>query len=141
MKYRIEDRGDYLLAEVQARESAAEMRTFLTAAKDACLEHGQPKLLISVRSSRAVFKAEDYGLSGYVNQMVSPACRVALVGDSSELQHAHDYIVIVARQQGVNVRAFREVRDAARWLGSAEDREAPGGGSDLAQPGRPPKLA
>ncbi len=143
MKVRIEARASYLYAEVQGRESADDMRAFLTEVKQACVQHGQPRILISVRLSRPVFKAEDYGLGGevrgYVNQLVTPSCRVALVGDSAELNHAHDYIALVARQQGVKARAFREPLEAARWLESEESFLQPGG-SDFLQPAGAPKL-
>jgi len=122
MKYAIQNKGDHLHAELHKRESAADMRAFLLAVKQACRENGQPNVLICVRDSRAVFKAEEYGLSGYVNDLVTPGCRVALVGDSTELHHAHDYVVLVARQQAINARAFRDVRAALEWLRSGEDR-------------------
>ena len=139
MNYRLEQRDGYLLAELAGRESAADMRAFLTAVKSACLEHGQPRILMSVRDSRAVFKAEDYGLSGYANDMVTPSCRIALVGDSSELHHAHEYIVLVARQQNVNVRAFRDVPSASGWLASGVV-PAPVAASDFLEPVGAPKL-
>ena len=124
MKYSIQDRGAYLHADVEGRESAAEMRAFLVAVKAACRSHAQANVLISVHGSRAIFKAEEYGLDGaargWLNDLVTSGCRVALVGDTVELQHAHDYIVLVARQQGINARAFREPRAAVEWL-----REAP----------------
>jgi len=118
------------------------MRAFLEAVKAACLEHGRPSVLMLVRESRAVFKPEDYGLAGgFVEGMVTSACRVALVGDSSELQHAHEYIALVARQQGMNVRSFRDAAAALRWLASAEADAAGAPGSDRLEPAGPPKLA
>jgi hypothetical protein len=111
------------------------MRVFLEAAKAACGEHGCPRILISVRDSRPVFKAEDYGLSGETQRLAlaTPACRIALLGDSSEHHHAHEYVEIVARQQGVNVKAFRAEAQALDWLRGAS--------LDALQPGRAPKLA
>jgi hypothetical protein len=131
MKYSIQSRVDHLHAELENRETAADMRAFLLAVKQACRENGQRNVLLCVRDSRAIFKAEEYGLSGemrgYLSDLVTPGCRVALVGDSSELHHAHDYVVLVARQQGINARAFRDVRAALEWLRSPEDRSpAPG---------------
>lgn len=138
MKYSIQQKGDHLHAELQNRETAAEMRTFLLAVKQACRENGQCNVLLSVRDSRAVFKAEEYGLTGdlrgYLADLVTPGCRVALVGDSIELHHAHDYVVLVARQQGINARAFRDPRAALEWLRSAEDR-SPSPQADAARPG------
>jgi hypothetical protein len=120
MKYGIEARGGHLLAELRGSETAADMREFLLAVKTACVEHACPRVLLSVRASRAMFKLEDYGLSGAsqgdANELVTPACRIALVGDSSELNHAHDYVELVARQQRINVKSFRDVSSAEKWL-------------------------
>lgn len=142
MKYSIQDRGGYLHADVEGRESAAEMRAFLVAVKAACRSHTQPNVLISVHGSRAIFKAEEYGLGGstrgWLNDMLTPGCRVALVGDTIELQHAHDYVVLVARQQGINARAFREPRAAAGWLREAPAQVPVPEAQDPAP--RPPKL-
>ena len=108
------------------------MRVFLEATKAACGEHGCPRILICVRDSRPVFKTEDYGLSTYASSLVTSECRIALLGDASEHHHAHEYVELVARQQGVNARAFRTEADALQWL-----REA----LDAFQPGRAAKLA
>jgi hypothetical protein len=125
MKFRVEPRGGHLLAELQGRETAAQMRKFVLAVRLACREHRCMRILVSVRASRPMFKAEDYGLSGavrgYVNDIISPSCRVALVGDSSEMHHAHEYVELVARQQHLNVKAFRDAAAAAQWLEAAPD--------------------
>jgi hypothetical protein len=125
VKYAIEPRYGYLSAEIAQRESARDMKEFALAVKSACLEHGCPRILMSVRESRTVFKAEEYGLAGdspgYASGLVTPSCRIALVGDNSELNHAHEYVELVARQQKLNVRAFRDRQAAVRWLRSADD--------------------
>lgn len=119
MRFSIEPRQGYLHASLEGRDTAEEMREFLLAVHAASKEHDCAKVLISIRRSRAMFKAEDYGLNGYVNEIVTPACQIALVGDSEEIHSANEYIEVVARQQGVNVRAFRDERVAARWIGGA----------------------
>ena len=116
MRFSIEPRGDHLLASLQGRETGAEMREFLIAVHAACGEHKCPKILMSIRASRPVFKPEDYGITTYVNDLVTPKCQVALVGDTPELHAAHEYIEVCARQQGMNVRAFRDEAGALRWL-------------------------
>lgn len=125
MKITIEPRGGHLLAELEGRETAADMREFVLAVRLASRRHGCMRILVSVRASRPMFKAEDYGLSGasrgYVNEFISPSCRVALVGDSSELHHAHEYVELIARQQHLNVRSFRDAVAAAEWLEAAPD--------------------
>jgi hypothetical protein len=121
VRYSIEARGGYLACAVSGRDTADDMREFLHAVQAACRSHGCPKILMTVRNSRIIFKPEDYGLSSYVLELVSPACQVALVGDSQELNAAHEYIEVVARQQQINARAFRDEASALRWLkGEAE---------------------
>jgi hypothetical protein len=119
MRFSIAARADHLLAEISGRETAHDMREFLVAVQAACREHGRPKILMRVTRSRPVFKPEDYGLSGYVNDLVTPKCQVALLGDTAELNAAHEYIEVVARQQNVNVRAFSDEASALRWLEGA----------------------
>jgi hypothetical protein len=125
MKFSIEARPGYLHAEVYERNTAEEMRTFLLAVHAACREHGAARILISVRQSRAVFKPEEYGLPGYADELVTPECKIAVLGDTSEVNAANEYIEMVARQKGLKLRAFRDERAALRWLtgtGSANRR-------------------
>jgi hypothetical protein len=119
MRFSIERRDGYLHATLFGRDTAEEMRDFLLAVHAACQEHGIPKILMTVRQSRAVFKPEDYGLNGYVKDLVTPACQIALVGDTDEVNAANEYIEVVARQQGVNVHAFRNESAALRWMSGA----------------------
>lgn len=125
MKHWIEARGDHLYAALAGRETAAQMREFLLAVQAACRTHACPKILMSVRASRPVFRPEEYGLAGekggYASELVTPACQVALLGDSAELNAAHEYIEVCARQQNMNVRAFRDEAAALRWLRSGAD--------------------
>lgn len=121
MRYSIELRGDHLLASLHGRETGEEMREFLVAVHAACGRHGCPKILMTIRASRPVFKPEDYGLASYVNELVTPKCQVSLVGDTHELNAAHEYIELCARQQNMNVRAFRDEAAALRWLRGAPE--------------------
>ena len=123
MRFSIEPRAGYLLATLHGRDTAEQMREFLLAVRSACRERDMPRILISVRQSRAIFKPEDYGLGGYANELATPACQIALVGDTDEVNSANEYIELVARQHGMNVRAFREEPAAAGWLtGAAASR-------------------
>ena len=127
MRFSVEPRPGYVYATLEGRDTAAQMREFLLAVHGASKQHDCPKIVISIRRSRAVFKPEDYGLSGekpgYVNELVTPSCQIALVGDSEEVNSANEYIELVARQQGVNVRAFREEGPALRWVAGPGARE------------------
>lgn len=117
MKFSIEPRGGYLHAVLAGRDTAEEMREFLLAVHAACGEHATPKVLISLRQCRAVFKPEDYGLNSYAGELATPACQIAVVGDTEDVNAANEYIEMVARGQGLNVRAFRDEHSALRWLG------------------------
>src|SRR5688572_11796248 len=123
MQFKIEPRDGHLCATLVGRDTADETRRFLLAVHAACRQHETPRILISIRRSRAMFKPEDYGLNGYVRELVTPACQIALVGDTDEVNTANEYIELVARQQGVNLRAFRNEASALRWLKGAS---APG---------------
>lgn len=119
MRFGIEPRGDHLYASLRGRETGEEMREFLVAVHAACGEHKCPRILMSIRASRPVFKPEDYGISTYVNELVTDKCQIALVGDTRELNAAHEYIEVCARQQNMNVRAFADEAAALRWLRGA----------------------
>ena len=121
MRYSIDARSGYLACTVSGRETADDMREFLHAVQAACKQYACPKILMTVRSSRVIFKPEDYGLSSYVLELVSPNCQIALLGDSQELHAAHEYIEVVARQQDINARAFRDEASALRWLEGAPE--------------------
>lgn len=123
MQFHVEPRSGYIRAAVEGRDTADEMREFLLAVHAASKQHDCARIVISIRRSRAVFKPEDYGLNGYVNELVTPACQIALVGDTQEIHSANEYIELVARQQGVNVRAFREESAAVRWVAGPGARE------------------
>src|SRR5436190_15806499 len=116
MRFSVDLRQGYLAAELVGRQTADDMREFLHAVQAACRQHACPRILMTVRSSRVMFKPDDYGLSSYVPELVSPACQIALLGDSQELHAAHEYIELVARQQHINARAFRDETSALRWL-------------------------
>jgi hypothetical protein len=119
MRFSIEPRGDHLHASLQGRETGQEMREFLVAVHAACGQYQCPRILMSIRASRPVFKPEDYGISTYVHELVTDKCRIALVGDTRELNAAHEYIEVCARQQNMNVRAFADEAAALRWLRGA----------------------
>jgi hypothetical protein len=124
MNFAIRVHAGYLHAELLDRETAAEMREFLLAVHAACIEHECSKVLLDIRRSRPIFKAEDYGLSGYANEIVGRRCQIALLADDRELHAAHEYIELVARQQSLNVKSFRDYTSAILWLQSVAALEA-----------------
>jgi hypothetical protein len=119
MRYTIESREGYVRAALWERETAAQMREFLEAVRAACEENASSRVVIVVRRSRPAFKPEDYGLTSYVAELVTSSCQIALVADTDELHSAHEYIEMVARQQNINARAFRDESAALRWMRGA----------------------
>lgn len=119
MRYQIALFPDYLKAEMIERETAEETREFLDAILAAVMQHQVSRLLISVRSSRPIFKVQSYGLYQYLRKAAerSPH-QIALISDSLESRLSQMYIEFLARQYGANVRCFRQEEDAIRWFKS-----------------------
>ena len=115
MAYRITVEADFVRAELAHRETVEETRDFL----QALLRYSEsyPCLLIQVRSSKPVFHVERHGLLEYFRQMArTPAHRIALLAEGADLQASHEYLELLARQRGVNVRSFRDEAAALQWL-------------------------
>ena len=119
MRFTIEPRPGYVRATLWNQETPEQMRQFLVAVSAACQKNASSKVVLVVRRSRPAFKPEDYGLTSYVRDLVTAECQVALVGDTEELRTAHGYVEMLARQQNINARAFRDEASALRWLSRA----------------------
>lgn len=120
MWHQISVESDYLRAELFGRQTALETREFLRALEAYGVERQQPRILISVRCSKPVFTVEKYGIVEYFDRASRYSAKIALLGDSDELRIAHQYIESLARQRGVNVRAFRDEAVALKWLRAIE---------------------
>jgi hypothetical protein len=118
MQFRIDPQpGGYLKAEMTERDTAEETRTFVQAIVAALRDSGIPRVLISIRSSRPVFKVEQWGLSGVLEQIAAiQGLRVAFISDSRETAMSQDYIALIARQRGLAFQAFAAEPDAIAWL-------------------------
>ncbi len=117
MHYRIEAADDHLRAELFGRETAEQTHEFLTALTRKALDAGITRVLISVHNSRPIFKVDRYGISEFFKLAASNrSYRIALLGDSDEVRAAQQYVEVLARQHGANVRAFRAEAPALQWL-------------------------
>jgi hypothetical protein len=110
MRYRITVEPDYVNAELFDRKTAEETRAFLAAVAAECRRHQLSRVLISVQSSRPIFRAEKYGLSSFVELAVK---------FSGKSRIAQEYGAMLARLRGVNVRTFRDKATAIGWLTDA----------------------
>ena len=116
--HRITVETGYLRAELFQRQTLEETRAFLEAVLAAALTHRCPRILIIVRNSKPIFTVERYGFSRYLDLAFQSKYKIALLGDVVEIRIAHQYIAMMARMRGVNLRAWVDERAAIDWLGS-----------------------
>ena len=119
MWFTVKQVDTYLRADVYGRETAEETRRFLQAVADEAQKSGVDRVLISVHSSRPIFRVQEYGLSEFLEAIASrPAHRIAAVADTFEGRLAQQYVVRIARARRLNVRSFSSEEAAAAWLQS-----------------------
>ena len=107
----------YLKADLFDRQTAEEERDALAAITAEARKHACSQILISVHASRPLFKVEQYGLPNYFREFGKILeCRIALTGDSNELRLSQQYIELLARRSGVNVRSFPNEETALSWF-------------------------
>src|SRR5947208_9989123 len=125
MQYKIAMERGFLRADLLERETAEEMRRFLRAVVFESVKHGCPRVLVHVRSSKTLFTVERYGVLETFKRLASdPAHRIALVGDTVEMGMSHDYVALLARQQGITLRNFQNESQAIEWLSNRSRPEA-----------------
>jgi len=123
MHYRIGMERGFLRAELLERETAEETRRFFRAVVFESVKHGCSRVLVHVRSSKTLFTVERFGVLETFKKLASdPAHRIALLGDTVELGMSHDYVVLLARQQGITLRNFKNESEAIEWV---RDRRKP----------------
>ncbi len=98
-----------------------ETQAFLRVVARTALKHRQPRVLISVLSSNPAFTAEKSGFLDVLSCLgADPAHKIALVGDSMELGISHEYVALVGKQHGIQMRSFLNEAMAQRWLEAKE---------------------
>ncbi len=123
MQYKIAMERGFLRADLLERETAEETRRFLRAVVFESVKHGCSRILVHVRSSKTLFTVERYGVLETFKRLASdPAHRIALLGDTVELGMSHDYVALLARQQGITLRNFQNESQAIEWV---KDRRRP----------------
>lgn len=119
MRYQISAGPEYLRAELFNRQTAQETAEFLSAVAEECIQRRCYRVLISVHSSKPIFTVERYGLSSFIELALKHSGQFALLADSRESRIAQEYVVMLARLRGVNVRTFRDEAAAGQWLNGA----------------------
>jgi len=116
MRYTIDVHPGYIKAEMRGRETGDETRTFVSALLAALRQHNTPRVLISVRESRPVFKVEEWGFSDTMSKVLGTGLRVAFIADSKEVAMSQEYIALLGRQKGFDFRSFAAEAEAVEWL-------------------------
>ena len=120
MRYKIEQQPGYLKAEMVERDTAEETAAFVEAIVEALRAGPVDKVLISIRSSRPVFKVEEWKLSAALDKVMSIAgLKVAFIADVREVQMSQEYIALLGRQRGLQFESFNSEAEALAWLTSA----------------------
>jgi len=123
MRYKISATSEYLLAQMTGRETAEEMQAFLRAVVVENKTHRQPFILLDIRASRPLFNVERPGLFDCFKELSRvPSCKIAMLGDTEELCISQDYLALLAEQQGLNVRSFRNRAAVLGWLNERRKR-------------------
>ena len=115
--YTFKQAPGHLRAELFGRRTAEETLQFAAALVAEAKKAPATRILVWVRNSRPIFKVEQHNLSDKFRQLATMKdVRVALLADSDEVRASHQYIEVLAGQQGANVRAFRDEARAMNWL-------------------------
>ena len=117
MHYTFKHAQDHLRAELFGRQTVEETQQFVAALVAEARKLAAARILIWVRNSRPIFKVEPHKLAGQFRRLAGhKALRVALLADSEEVRASHQYLEVLAGQQGAPLRAFRDEPRALAWL-------------------------
>ena len=117
MRFTITPRDGFLLAEMTDRETSEETAEFVRGLVAGLIDHNANRLLISVRSSRPIYKVEGWGLSEAMSRIERiPGLRIAFISDTKEMRMAQEYIRLLVVQRGVAAMNFESEDEAVAWL-------------------------
>ena len=123
MHFTFKQAQGYLRAELFGRQTVEQTLEFVQALIAEARKSAGNRILVWVRNSRPIFKVEPYRISEQFRQLAkNKQLRVALLADSDEVRASHQYIEVLASQQGAKVRAFRDEARALDWL-AAQSQE------------------
>ena len=117
MRFTIEQVGSYIRGDLYERETAEETRQFLEALAAEALKRRVARILISVHSSRALFRAQESFVVPMFH-LLAPlgGHRLALVADTRDVRLAQEYAAVSAVQKGLTVKCFAREDEAIAWL-------------------------
>jgi len=119
MNYTTRPDGDLLRAHIWGRESNDPPSHICKAILEESRKHGLKRILIELSQARPLSDAGQYLLVEKLPALgLTHDHRIALVHNTPGLYEANDMIDLVAKNRGINVRNFPDVRSATEWLHS-----------------------
>jgi len=119
MNYTTRPDGDLLRAHIWGRESNDPPSHICKAILEESRKHGLKRILIELSQARPLSDASQYLLVEKLPALgLAHDHRIALVHNTPGLYEANDMIDLVAKNRGINVRNFPDVRSATEWLHS-----------------------
>jgi len=119
MSFTIRYDGDLLRAHVWGRETDNPPSHICRLILKECRRHGLKRILIELNQERPLSDASQYLLVERLPALgLTHEHRIALVHHTPGLYEANDMIDLVAKNRGINVRNFQDVRSATEWLHS-----------------------
>jgi hypothetical protein len=119
----VEQHPAYLHASVTGEHNAANALRFLTESITACAESGQVNLLLEFNlAGPSLDSTSIFAVTARPAQMAAKLRRIAYVDTSSRDPAKMKFAETVAQNRGVNVRLFRELEAAKRWLAEGTEK-------------------
>ena len=118
----VEEHRGYLHAIATGTHSAQNVLRFLAEAHEACVKSGHTSVLVEVNFTGPSLDVTS--IYRVISQRVADAtklARVAYVDSSGRDANRKEFAESVALNRGVNVRFFRDLEAARRWLASGAD--------------------
>jgi len=117
MSFTIRYDGDLLRAHLWGRETDNPPSHICRLILKECRRHGLKRILIELNQERPLSDASQYLLVERLPALgLTHEDRIALVHHTPGLYEANAMIDLVAKNRGINVRNFRDVRSATEWL-------------------------
>ena len=119
MNYTIRPDGDLLRAHIWGRDTDNPPSHICKAILEEGRKHGLKRILVELNQERPLSAASQYILVEKLPELgLTHEHRIALVHHTPGLYQANDMIDLVAKNRGINVRNFPDVRSATEWLRS-----------------------
>ena len=117
MEFTIGVDAEFLRVKVAGREADKPPSHLCAAILDECGKQGRTRILIELDQKTPLSTTSQYALISRLPELgFTPRHRIALVHKTPAMQAANEFIDVVAGNRGLQVRNFKGVEEAQRWL-------------------------